>query len=87
MACIPWPNWSDAVNRIHGAATTTPLSLSKIRLCPIALAVLAEQGLSPEAVPPAGVTVLVRRNANLSTGGTAADVTDLVHPDVAARSH
>ncbi|HEY5311336.1 MAG TPA: cyanophycin synthetase [Pirellulales bacterium] len=61
-------------------------ALSKIRLDPIALAVLAEQGLSPEAVPPLGACVLVRRNANLSTGGTAADVTDLVHPDVAARA-
>jgi cyanophycin synthetase len=26
---------------------------------------------------------LIRRNANLSTGGTATDVTDVVHPDVA----
>ena len=34
----------------------------------------------------AGQQVLIRRNANLSTGGTAADVTDLVHPDVAARA-
>ena len=30
--------------------------------------------------------MLIRRNANLSTGGTAADVTDLVHPEVAARA-
>ena len=28
--------------------------------------------------------VLIRRNANLSTGGTATDVTDEVHPEVAA---
>src|SRR5205085_8186001 len=33
-----------------------------------------------------GQRVLIRRNANLSTGGTAIDVTDRVHPDVAARS-
>jgi len=30
------------------------------------------------------VMVLVRRNANLSTGGTAIDVTERVHPAVAA---
>ncbi len=30
--------------------------------------------------------MLIRRNANLSTGGTASDVTDRVHPEVAARS-
>ena len=42
-------------------------------------------GLTP-AVDPAGrQRVLIRRNANLSTGGTAIDVTDLVHPEVAAR--
>ena len=30
--------------------------------------------------------MLIRRNANLSTGGTATDVTDEVHPEVAARA-
>ena len=30
--------------------------------------------------------VQIRRNANLSTGGTAIDVTELVHPEVAARA-
>ena len=50
------------------------------------LAVLAEQGYTPQSVPPAGQVVLIRRNANLSTGGTAIDVTDLVHPEVAARA-
>ncbi|NOJ91294.1 cyanophycin synthetase, partial [Myxococcus xanthus] len=29
---------------------------------------------------------ILRNNANLSTGGTATDVTDDVHPDVAARA-
>jgi cyanophycin synthetase len=61
-------------------------ALSKIVLDPIALAVLAEQGFNPESIPAEGVRVLIRRNANLSTGGTAADVTDEVHPDVAARA-
>jgi cyanophycin synthetase len=60
--------------------------LSIIRLDAIALAVLAEQGYTAESIPPAGQRVLIRRNANLSTGGTATDVTDLVHPSVAARA-
>ncbi len=60
--------------------------LTKIKLCPIALAVLNEQGFGPDSVVPLGTRVLIRRNANLSTGGTAADVTDLVHPEVAARA-
>jgi len=58
--------------------------LSKIKLDAIALAVLADQGLTPESVPPAEKRVLIRRNANLSTGGTAIDVTERVHPAVAA---
>jgi len=35
-----------------------------------------EQGFELDAVLPAGVTVQLRSNANLSTGGTAEDVTD-----------
>ena len=58
--------------------------LSKIKLDAIALAVLADQGFTPDSVPPAGTMVLIRRNANLSTGGTAIDVTERVHPAVAA---
>ena len=57
-------------------------ALSKIRIDAIALAVLSEQGLSPDAVPQSGLTVLIRRNANLSTGGTAVDCTDEVHPSI-----
>ena len=56
------------------------LTLSKIPLDAVSLAVLRMQGLTPESVPPEGAVVLIRRNANLSTGGTAIDVTDLVHP-------
>ena len=58
--------------------------LSKIKLDAIAEAVLADQGFTPASVPPAGAVVLIRRNANLSTGGTAIDVTERVHPAVAA---
>jgi cyanophycin synthetase len=58
-------------------------SLSKMRLDEIACEILAEQGLTVDSVPAVGQTVVLRRNANLSTGGTAADVTDSVHPDVA----
>lgn len=64
----------------HGTA------LSFIKLDAVASTVLAEQGMTPESVPSAGTRVLIRRNANLSTGGTATDVTDLVHPDVAAQA-
>jgi cyanophycin synthetase len=61
-------------------------SLSKMLLDDIASEVLCSQGLNFESIPAAGQTVILRRNANLSTGGTAVDVTDRVHPDVAARA-
>jgi cyanophycin synthetase len=61
-------------------------SLSKLRLDAIGLEMLAEQGLTPASVPAAGKVVVLRRNANLSTGGTASDITDEVHPDVARRA-
>lgn len=61
-------------------------SLTKIRLDDIAIARLAAQNLTPESVPAKGQRVILRNNANLSTGGTATDVTDDVHPEVAARA-
>ncbi|MBP3980232.1 MULTISPECIES: cyanophycin synthetase [unclassified Acidovorax] len=61
-------------------------SLTKIRLDDIAVARLAAQNLTPDSVPPKGQRVILRNNANLSTGGTATDVTDDVHPEVAARA-
>ena len=68
--------------RSDGHAT----SLSKIRMDEIALVTLEKQGLSPDSIPEIGQLVLLRNNANLSTGGTATDVTDDVHPELAARA-
>jgi len=61
-------------------------ALTKIRLDDIAVARLAAQNLTPESVPAKGQRVILRNNANLSTGGSATDVTDDVHPEVAARA-
>ena len=76
----------DTVNldprRGEGHAT----SLTKIRLDDIAIGRLEDQGLTPESVPALGQRVVLRNNANLSTGGTATDVTDTVHPEIAARA-
>ena len=69
-------------NRGEGHAT----SLTKIRFDDIALARLGVQGLTAESVPTRGQRVILRNNANLSTGGTATDVTDDVHPAVAERA-
>ena len=61
-------------------------SLTKIRFDEIALATLEKQGLHADAIPEKGRRVVLRNNANLSTGGTATDVTGDVHPEVAARA-
>ena len=61
-------------------------SLTKIRLDDIAKNRLKEQGLEENSVPTKGTRVILRNNANLSTGGTATDVTDDVHQEVAARA-
>jgi cyanophycin synthetase len=57
-------------------------ALSRIRIDAIALAVLAEQDCTPDTVLEKDRLVLIRRNANLSTGGTAVDITDEVHPTI-----
>jgi cyanophycin synthetase len=62
----------------HGSA------LTRIRMDAAAELTLTKQGLNWESIPPAGQVVFLRDNSNLSTGGTATDVTDEVHPDNAA---
>jgi cyanophycin synthetase len=52
--------------------------LTRIPLDEIAAQVLAKQGYDVDSVPPEGEQVDLRGNANLSTGGTAEDVTDLL---------
>ena len=42
---------------------------------------LAAEGLSPTSVLERGRTVVLRRTANISSGASAQDVTDSVHPD------
>ena len=42
---------------------------------------LEKLGYSDVTVPAAGEVVFLRSTANLSTGGTAIEVTDVIHPD------
>ncbi|MBY0488416.1 MAG: cyanophycin synthetase [Gemmatimonadaceae bacterium] len=55
--------------------------LTQLELDEQALTLLAKRGLTPASVPGAGEDVHLRLTANLSTGGTAVDVTDVIHPD------
>ena len=52
--------------------------LTKIPMDDLAAPILAKQGYDFDSVLPSGVSVDLRGNANLSTGGTAEDVTDLL---------
>ena len=58
--------------------------LTRITLDSESLALLAARDLDPRSVPGLGEVVTLRRNANLSTGGTSTDTTDSMHPEVAA---
>jgi cyanophycin synthetase len=71
------------VNRDPRRSNDHSTVLSKIVIDPIACATLDEAGYALDSIPERGETVVIRRNANLSTGGTATDVTDLVHPRIA----
>jgi cyanophycin synthetase len=71
-------------NRDPLRASDHAAALSKIRIDAVALQVLAEQDVTPDSVPEKGRMILIRRNANLSTGGTAADCTPEVHPTICA---
>lgn len=76
----------EEVNKDPRRGSGHATSLTKIRFDDIALACLAVQGFQADSVPPKGKRVNLRHNANLSTGGSATDVTDDVHPEVAQRA-
>lgn len=76
----------EQVNKDPRRGSGHSTSLTKIRFDDIAKECLAIQGFSAESIPLKGQRVNLRNNANLSTGGSATDVTDDVHPDVAARA-
>lgn len=79
------------IRQLVQEANTDPLrgeghacALSRMRLDASAELALSKQEQTLESVPLAGKVVLLRDCSNLSTGGTATDVTDEVHPDTAA---
>jgi len=55
--------------------------LTRLEIDHQAQMMLARAGLTAESVPENGSAVYLRSTANLSTGGTATDVTDVIHPD------
>lgn len=56
-------------------------TLTSIKVDDFTLDILAKNNLTLESVLPKGEELWLKPTANLSTGGTATDVTDYVHPD------
>jgi cyanophycin synthetase len=54
--------------------------LTAIKIDEMSQNILEEKGLTLKSVLPKGEELFLKRTANLSTGGTATDVTDIVHP-------
>jgi cyanophycin synthetase len=68
------------VNRDPRRRSGHSSTLTQISLDEASDMVLRAQGLTRDSVPRKQHPVRLRTNANLSTGGTATDVTDQVHP-------
>ncbi len=71
----------DTVNQDPRRGVGHEKVMTRIELDAQAEMMLTRQGLTADSVPAAGLAVLLRSTANLSTGGTATDVTDIIHPD------
>jgi cyanophycin synthetase len=63
----------------RGTTEDYPLNMVLVTEDPAVRLEITRQGFTPEAIPPLGAEVMIQRNGNV-----AFDVTDLVHPDVAA---
>ncbi len=55
-------------------------ALTHIKVDKQTRSILKDRGLTLKSVLPAGEVLYLKSTANLSTGGTATDVTDIVHP-------
>lgn len=66
-------------NPLRGEDHEKPLT--KIKIDAIMEALLRKNGMDINYVPTVGEQVFLRENDNLSTGGTAIDMTDEIHPE------
>jgi cyanophycin synthetase len=73
----------DIANRDPRRGTDHDKPLTQISIDSVAAVCLQRRGIALEMVPQAGERVLLRENANLSTGGEAHNVTVQLHPAIA----
>ena len=70
----------DEVNKDPRRGVGHEKVLTAIKADKHTMAILKTKGLSLKSVLPAGETLYLKSTANISTGGTASDVTDQMHP-------
>src|SRR3546814_523927 len=71
----------EAVNQDPRRGVGHEKVLTRLELDAQAQLTMERAGHSADSVPTDGEIVYLRSTANLSTGGTATDVTDIIHPD------
>ncbi|MBL0121903.1 MAG: cyanophycin synthetase [Betaproteobacteria bacterium] len=71
----------DAVNKDPRRGIGHEKVMTRIELDEQADMMLTRVDMTPDSIPTSGQVVMLRSTANLSTGGTATDVTDVIHPD------
>jgi len=54
--------------------------LTEIDINSLTIELLKEKNMTPKSIPSKGEMVKLKSTANLSTGGTAEDITELIHP-------
>lgn len=71
----------DLVNLDENRGDQHEKPLTKIRIDEISVGILKSENLTVDSVPEEGRVIKLRANGNLSTGGTAIDCTDRIHPE------
>lgn len=71
----------DIVNSDENRGESHEKALTKIKLDSVSRNLLRKNGLTEDSIPEPGQVVVLRQNGNLSTGGTAIDCTDIIHPE------
>jgi cyanophycin synthetase len=54
--------------------------LTEIDINSLTIEILKEKNMTPKSIPSKGEMVKLKSTANLSTGGTAEDITEMIHP-------
>ena len=70
----------DEVNKDERRGYGHEKVLTEIDINSLTLEILKELNMTTESVPKKGEMVKLKSTANLSTGGTAEDITELIHP-------